>query len=104
MGTNCTPRVADLFLFSHERDFMRSLTRDDQADIIGTFNSTSRHPDDFINIDRMLVQWKKYLTGGVWFLVGLYRACRAVFQSGTLCSSHIDLQQIQPIKQSKHRN
>ena len=25
MGTNCAPRVADLFLFCYERDFMTSL-------------------------------------------------------------------------------
>ena len=26
MGTNCTPFVADLFLFCYERDFMMSLS------------------------------------------------------------------------------
>ena len=28
MGTNCTPLVADLFLFCYERDFMKSLSRE----------------------------------------------------------------------------
>ena len=28
MGTNCTPLVADLFLFCYERDFMKSLTKE----------------------------------------------------------------------------
>ena len=41
MGTNCTPLVADLFLFCYERDFMKSLSRENQADIIEAFNSTS---------------------------------------------------------------
>ena len=34
MGTNCAPLVADLFLFCYERDFMKSLSRENQADII----------------------------------------------------------------------
>ena len=42
MGTNCSPLVADLFLFYYERDFITSLSDDNQADIIGAFNSTSR--------------------------------------------------------------
>ena len=44
MGTNCAPLVADLFLCCYERDFM------DQADVIETFNSTSRYLDDLLNI------------------------------------------------------
>ena len=43
MGTNCAPLVADLFLLCYERDFMSSLSNDNQADIIEAFNSTSRH-------------------------------------------------------------
>ena len=51
MGTNCAPLVADLFLFCYERDFMKSLSRENQADIIEAFNSTSRYLDDLLNID-----------------------------------------------------
>ena len=46
MGTNCAPLVADLFLFSYERNFMTSLSGDNQADKIEAFNSTSRYLDD----------------------------------------------------------
>ena len=46
MGTNCGPLLADLFLFCYERDFMLSLSDDNQA-----FNSTSRYLDDQLNID-----------------------------------------------------
>ena len=53
MGTNCAPLVADLFLFCYERDFMRSLSRENQADIIEAFNSTSRYLDDLLNIDNI---------------------------------------------------
>ena len=43
MGTNCAPLVADLFMFCYERDFMLSLSDNNQADIIEAFNSTSRY-------------------------------------------------------------
>ena len=39
MGTNCAPIVADLSLFCYERDFMLSLSDNNQTDIIETFNS-----------------------------------------------------------------
>ena len=39
-GTNCAPLVADLFLFCYERDFMLSLSDNNQTDIIEAFNST----------------------------------------------------------------
>ena len=51
MGTNCAPLVADLFLFCYERDFMLSLSDNNQTNIIDTFNSTSRYLDDLLNID-----------------------------------------------------
>ena len=51
MGTNCAPLVADLFLFCYERDFMLSLSDNNQAYIIEAFNSTSRYLDDLLNID-----------------------------------------------------
>ena len=39
MRTNCASLVADLFLFCNERDFMKSLSRDYQTDIIEALNS-----------------------------------------------------------------
>ena len=51
MGTNCAPLVADLFLFCHERDFMPSLSDDNQSEVIEAFNSSSRYLDDLLNID-----------------------------------------------------
>ena len=50
MGTNCTHLVADLFLCGYEKDFMISLTRGNQADIIEAFNSISRYFDGLLNI------------------------------------------------------
>ena len=51
MGTNCAPPVADFFVFSYERDFMLSLSDNNQTDIIEAFNSTSIYLDDLLNID-----------------------------------------------------
>ena len=50
MGTDCAPLVADLFLFCYEKDFMLSLSDNNQTDIIEAFNSTSRYLDDLILI------------------------------------------------------
>ena len=44
MGTNCAPLVA--VLFCYERDFMLSLSDNNETDIIEAFNSTSRYLDD----------------------------------------------------------
>ena len=51
MGTNCAPLVADLFLFCYERDFMLSLSEENQSHVIEAFNSTSRYLDDLLNMD-----------------------------------------------------
>ena len=37
MGTNCAPLVADLFLFCYDRDFVKSLSPENQAEIIEAF-------------------------------------------------------------------
>ena len=51
LGTNCVPLVADLFLFSYEREFMLSLSDNNQADVVEAFNSTSRYLYELLNID-----------------------------------------------------
>ena len=53
MGTNCAPFVADLFLFCYESDYVKSLPRENQTDIIEAFNSTSRYLDDLLNVDNI---------------------------------------------------
>ena len=50
-GTNCAPLVADMSLFCYERDFITSLSDDNQTDIIEALNLTSRYLDDLIDID-----------------------------------------------------
>ena len=51
MGTNCAPLDAESFLFCYERDFMLSLSDNNQTDIIEAFNPTFRYLDDLLNID-----------------------------------------------------
>ena len=53
MGTYCAPLVADLFLFSYERDIMMSLSDDKKADVIAAFNTTSRYLEDILNINNI---------------------------------------------------
>ena len=50
IGTNCAPLVADLFLLCYERDFILSLSYNNQAGN-EAFNSTSRYLDDLLIID-----------------------------------------------------
>ena len=49
MGAYCAPLVADLLLFCYVRDFMLSLSDNNQTDIIEAFNSTARYSDDLVN-------------------------------------------------------
>ena len=56
MGTYCVPLVADLFCY--ERDFMLSLSDNNQPDIIKAFSSTSRYLDDLLNINHPYFEQK----------------------------------------------
>ena len=53
MGTNCAPLIADLFLYSYERDFMSNLQKSKRFDLIDKFidTGTSRYLDDIFTID-----------------------------------------------------
>ena len=53
MRTNCTPLVADLFLFCYERNFMMYLSDDKQADIIDAFNTTARYLNGISNFNNV---------------------------------------------------
>ena len=39
MGTHCASHVADLFLFWYEKDFVLSLSEDNQSDVIEVFHT-----------------------------------------------------------------
>ena len=51
MGTNCAPLVADLFLYTYETEFMRTLQKEKKSEVIKSFSGTSRYLDDILNID-----------------------------------------------------
>ena len=51
MGTNYAPLIAVQHLFCIEKDFMLSLSEDNQAEVIEAFNSTSRYLYDLLIID-----------------------------------------------------
>ena len=53
MSTNCAPLIADLFMFCYKRDFMVSLSDDEQANIIDAINTISRYLDDILNINNV---------------------------------------------------
>ena len=53
MGTNCTSLDADSFLFCYKTDFVKSVSHENQADIIEAFSSTSRYLDDLLIIDNI---------------------------------------------------
>ena len=55
MGSKCASLVADLFLLWYERDFMLSLSDNNQTDIIEGFNSSSRYLDDLLVILIILI-------------------------------------------------
>ena len=53
MGNNYAPLVADLFLFCYERDFMKSLSRENQNQADITDSVPPRYLDDLLNIDNI---------------------------------------------------
>ena len=57
MDTNCAPLVADLFLYCYGRDFMLSLSDDNQSEIIETFISTSRYLVTITIKQYFLIAW-----------------------------------------------
>ena len=51
LGTNCAPRIADLFLYCYKKDFMSNLHKSKKFDLVDKFNDTSRYVDTILTID-----------------------------------------------------
>ena len=51
MGTNCTPLLADLFLYSYEAEFVQKLLRDKNKKLAVSFSLTYRYIDDVLSIN-----------------------------------------------------
>ena len=51
MGTNCTPLLADLFLYSYEADFIQGLLKKNENNLARSFNFTFRYIDDVLSLN-----------------------------------------------------
>jgi len=49
MGTRCAPLLADLFLYSHEVDFIQGLLKKKEKKLARSFNFTFRYIDDVLS-------------------------------------------------------
>ena len=51
MGTNCATRLADIFLYSYEAEFIQSLLSTGRKQLASRFNFTYRYIDDVLSIN-----------------------------------------------------
>jgi hypothetical protein len=51
MDTNCAPLLADLFLYSHEADFIQRLLKKNEKKLVRSFNFTFRYIDDVLSLN-----------------------------------------------------
>ena len=51
MGTQCAPLLADLFLLSHEADFIQGLLKKNEKKLARSFNFTFRYIDDVLSLN-----------------------------------------------------
>ena len=51
MGTNCAPLMADLFLYSHENEFLNKLVKEGKRNLARKFNLFYRYIDDLISFN-----------------------------------------------------
>ena len=51
MGTNCSPLLADIFMYIYEAEFIKSLLSTDRKWLASQFNFTYRYIDDVLSIN-----------------------------------------------------
>lgn len=51
MGSSCAPLIADLLLYCYERDFMLELSKQQENNLIDSFNDCCRYIDDILTMD-----------------------------------------------------
>ena len=51
IGTNCAPLLSDIFLYSYEAEFLRSLLSSGKKQSASQFNFTYRYIDDVLSIN-----------------------------------------------------
>jgi hypothetical protein len=58
MGTNCTPHLADLLLYSYEADFIPGLLQKTEINVARSFNYTFRYIYDVLSL---IVSTERYI-------------------------------------------
>ena len=51
IGTNCTPLLVDIFLYSYEAEFIQSLLSVGRKRLVSQFNFTYRYIDDVLSMN-----------------------------------------------------
>ena len=51
MGTNCSPLLAELDLYSYEADFIQELLKKNEKKLARSFNFTFRYIDDVLSLN-----------------------------------------------------
>ena len=59
METNCTPLLADIFLYSYKAEFIQSLLSTDRNQLASRFNFRYRYLDDVLSINNQ--EFENYL-------------------------------------------
>ena len=55
MDTNCAPLFADLFLYSHEADFIQGPLKENEKKLVWSFNFTFRYIDDVLSLNNSML-------------------------------------------------
>ena len=82
MGTTCIPLLDDIFLYSHEAEFIQTLLSTDRKQLASRFNFTYRNIDDVLSINNR--EFENYLMYPVEFEI------KDTTESNT-CASYLDL-------------
>ena len=64
MGTNCTPLLADMFLYSYEAEFIQKLQNEKKKYLVVAFIWTFRYIDDVLPINNN--QFYSYVDSIIW--------------------------------------
>jgi hypothetical protein len=63
IGTNCAHFLANLFLYSHEADFIQGLLKKNEENLARSFNFTFCSIDDVLSLNNSTFGYGKFTTG-----------------------------------------
>jgi hypothetical protein len=64
MGINCSPLLADLFLYSYEADFIQGLLKKNEKKLARSFDFTVRYIDDVLLLSNS--RFGDFVVVGFW--------------------------------------